>query len=88
MSMAEYKTLDELLAEDEVRNAPLKAAELAKYDSPEEVAKRAARRADENERYIRSGQMDAEGNWIENSSETEDDEDSDEDGDDDVSDDD
>ena len=58
------KTLSELMEEEEERNREAHQRELDKYDSPEEVALREARRRDEFERGIRLGWWDADGNPI------------------------
>ena len=71
------KTLDELLAEEEAATAAQRAADLARFDSPEEVAKREARRVEEHERGVRNGWWDKDGNPLPQDGDDESDEDDD-----------
>lgn len=78
--MRELKSLDELMAEDEAASSEARAADLAKYDSPEEVAKRDRRRREEHEQGVRLGWWNEDGEPInveaedDDEDETEDDE--------------
>lgn len=62
--MQNVKTLDELLAEEEAATATERAADLARYDSPEEVAKREARRQADHEQGVRLGWWDENGDSV------------------------
>jgi hypothetical protein len=72
------KTLDELMAEYEPERQAALARDLAAYDSPEAVAKRAARRAAEDDqiaREIAAGTRNPDGSPIEDIEDDEDDDD-------------
>ena len=71
------KTLDELMADYEPERQAALARDLARYDSPEEVAKREARRKAEEEqieREIAAGTRNPDGSPIEDIEEDEEDE--------------
>ncbi len=74
------KPLHELLAEYEPERQAQLARDLARYDSPEEVAKRDARRREEHERGVRLGWWDADGNPLGDADQDDEDDAPDEDG--------
>ena len=70
------KSIFELMDEETPADRAIREAALARYDSPEEVAKRAARRKEDHERGVRLGWWDENGEPL--AVDTDDDEDQDE----------
>jgi hypothetical protein len=76
--MTKPQTLDDLMADYEAERLAENARDLARYDSPEEVAKRAARQQRERDLAIREGWMTEDGEAIEQDEDEDEDEDDDE----------